>query len=226
MKALFWKDCRINGLVIVIGGVLLVGPYVGAALWQIGDAWPAWPSAPAWAGMVLWSSQVSLAFALVTLALLGGNTIACERADRSAEFLAYLPPSRASILASKAALALTVAAVIWGLNLLMDWGLAPVISRQPLWQISRLHKTNLAASGAFLFGVSWLGSSRLESPAFATSLGIASVFLVLIALAGLKVSVGWPARDEFEYWSNVVLATLGTGSFAAGTWYYLRRVEP
>ncbi len=43
----------------------------------------------------------------------GANAIARERADRSAEFLAYLPISRVRILASKAALPLAVVSVVW-----------------------------------------------------------------------------------------------------------------
>ena len=53
------------------------------------------------------------------LALLGGNSIAGERVDRSAEFLAYLPVSRGRILASKLLVALAAVPLIWLPNLVI-----------------------------------------------------------------------------------------------------------
>ena len=61
----------------------------------------------------------SLALSQLTVALLGGNAIAGEAADCSAEFIAYLPLSRPRLLAGKLSLAFSAAVSIWGPNLLI-----------------------------------------------------------------------------------------------------------
>ena len=63
------------------------------------------------------TAVLSTAASILTLTLLGGYAIACERADRSAEFLAYQPIPRSKILASKLVWPIAAAVVIWSVNL-------------------------------------------------------------------------------------------------------------
>ena len=104
----------------------------------------------------------------LTLALVGGNSIAAERADRSAEFVAYLPLGRGQRLASKLFLPLTGVVVIGAVDLLMlmrQVGIQP-IQKQP----ESLHIFGLVASVALLIcGVSWLVSSIQSSAALAAT---------------------------------------------------------
>ena len=59
------------------------------------------------------SSIYSLIISQLAIALIGGNAIAGERADRSAEFLCSLPITRKRILASKLLISLAIILVIW-----------------------------------------------------------------------------------------------------------------
>ncbi len=115
MKWLLWKDYRVNRAIFIAALVLLVGPHavVAIAIWlgglRRGD----------WAEGFMISSFYSLGLLQVAMALLGGNSIAGERVDRSAEFLAYLPVSRGRILASKFLVALAAVPLIWLPNLVV-----------------------------------------------------------------------------------------------------------
>ncbi len=85
MKSLLWREYRRNRLLMLSGAVLVALPYLIA--FAVNDFYV----------MANWSLGLSNMMA----ALLGGNAIAGETADRSAEFLAYLPVSRLQRFFSK-----------------------------------------------------------------------------------------------------------------------------
>ena len=102
---LLWREYRRNRWILAAGAMLLLLPSLNALR----------------AG----SADIRLAlfvgycfFCSLTVALLAGNAIAGERADRSAEFIAYLPPGRWRLLASKLFLSLIRVTVICGVYLL------------------------------------------------------------------------------------------------------------
>jgi ABC-type transport system involved in multi-copper enzyme maturation permease subunit len=226
MKALFWKDCRLNLLILVLGTGMLLGPHLGGVLWEIYDHWPVFPSATTWARLLFLTSYASLALSQLTLVLLGGNAIAAERADRSAEFLAYLPPSRAQIVVSKILLALATGLVVWAANLLLADVVVPVLSSEEpdVWGLPS--RWRILAGSLFVFGAGWFGSSFLGSPTFATSLGIVAPFLLALVLVVCTLLFAWPAHGTLgDVHCNASLI-LGPVCFAVGTCYYLRRVEP
>ena len=101
MKALLWKDYRLNRGVLLLGVVGMAGVYVVGLVVEVGYTWPALPAAETWAGAICSYGHLALGGVSYVAAMLGGNAIACERSDRSAHFLAYLPPTKAQILASK-----------------------------------------------------------------------------------------------------------------------------
>jgi ABC-type transport system involved in multi-copper enzyme maturation permease subunit len=226
MRALLWKDYRLNRLLLAIGLGLLLGPYAAVVVWQLHSHWPIWPQAAAWAQLLVGASTFSLSLSLLTLVLLAGNAFAGERADRSAEFLAYLPPSRARVLISKALLAFLVATVIWVFNLLVAEGVVPALSAGPVGELAVGPNSHLATAAVLVFGAGWLGSSFLESPTFATTIGIVAPLAVSSLLALSGVFLDWPPREDFGFWWDVAFVMVGVLSFAGGTWYYLRRVEP
>jgi ABC-2 family transporter protein len=226
MRALLWKDYRVNRGVLLLGITLLLGPYAAVSGAALHAHWPSWPPAAEWSALLLTASLFSLGLSELTLVTLAGNAIASERADRSAEFLAYLPPSRLQILASKFLLALLTVAVIWGVNLFVGEVIVPVLgtpSANPADQLAP--RPMLAASAVMLFGAGWLGSALLDSPATATSIGIGATlgvpFLLMTASGLLAVP-----PDDLKSWSINTCLTLGTVCFLAGSVYYLRRVEP
>jgi ABC-type transport system involved in multi-copper enzyme maturation permease subunit len=170
----------------------------------------------------------SLGISQLTLALLGGHAIACERADRSAEFLAYLPLSRAKNLAGKMMLALAVLGLIWVPNLLvlqLAIRLVPESAQTQLYHVGWIALGNIAITGFVFFGVGWLLSSVLESPTFAICGGLATPLLVVMGIG----TVAWFFAIPDELARPLYVGTcllLAPLCFVVGTVYYLRRVEP
>jgi len=235
MSWLIWKEYRHNRLIMIVGLVLLVFPYVVAV--AIG-----WITAlfapelrgelPPWTLRMLGAALYSMALGQLTLGLLGGNAIAGERVDRSAEFLAYLPLSKARILSAKIALAAATAAVIWLLNFVVLLALyagfeegATPRALGNAWS----NFASIATTGLLFFSVAWLLSSLLESPAVSVCVGLITPFLVVTALVLLNLLLAYHGVDG-RRWVFVsyypVCLVLAAASFAAGTWYFLRRVEP
>lgn len=226
MKALLWKDYRINRLILFLGAAFIVGPYAVVLLTLWLDPQRA-SSAMAWADLLIGACQVSLALSLVTAATLGGNAFAGERADRSAEFLAYLPPSRLKILLSKAALSLSAMAGIWVLHLIVMLVLVPSFlgDRSLRWDPTSATET-LAALSAVLFGIGWGASSFLESTSNAASIAFGAPVAVGAVFMGSSNWFDWPANEDFGHYFTIACFTMGIIGFVLGTLHYLRRVEP
>ena len=85
MRALVWKDLRLNRLPLLIGAALLVAPYiiVGTALTHM-PVWEEAARASAWAVLLATGCHFSVMCSQASLALLSGHVIAAERGDRSA----------------------------------------------------------------------------------------------------------------------------------------------
>jgi len=226
MTALLWKDYRLNRLVLFIGVLLLVAPFALAVgsncySWWRHGAFGAWPD------VLVHSGIMSLAFSLLTTGLLGGNAVAGERMDRSTEFLAYLPPTRRALVTSKALLALSALLVIWLLNLLVIYWVAPLTGELlPHVLQSRAESVvTLLCLGVFLFGGSWLASCLLRSCAIATGVGVVGPVALGITLVVLREVVGYADLDVGRWYCTLNLI-LGSACFVAGVGYYLRRLEP
>ncbi len=225
MNWLLWKDYRLNRLIVIMGVAFLILPHLVAL-------YLAWSGLGASAGgtsslgaNLVRSAIFSIMLSQLTFAFLGGNAIACERADRSAEFLAYLPASRAKILAAKMALALAAAAIIWLPNLLIVWLGMPSEWRGgdvEIWTVLG----NVGIAGAVFFCVGWLLSSFLESPAVAVCGGLVAPIAILAAVKAGVWAFGLPRDAVIVRWIQYALPATAALSFVAGTWYYLRRVEP
>ncbi len=227
MSALLWKDWRINRAVLGLLAMLAIGPHLGAIMWLIYEQRPHWPNAESWTYMLGWSSFTSLLLAQVGLAILGGNTIAAERADRSAEFLAYLPPTRVVKLVSKVIVAIAAGAGLWAFFLLMTEVVVPALGAEPgVGFQDDMPWINMLAGGLLLFCGGWLGSSLLSSPALAVCLGFAVTFGVPMLLGASSALVGWPPRESMESWMVAVMFITAAACFIGGSWYYLLRVEP
>jgi ABC-type transport system involved in multi-copper enzyme maturation permease subunit len=224
MTWLLWKDYRLNRLIVIVGLMLFVVPHAVAlaAAWRLYVV----QGISRFSANLLFSSAYSAILSQLTVALLGGHAIACERVDRSAEFLAYLPVSRARILASKLIFALPIVAVVWVPNLLI-YKLAA--AELPTWRGTEAMWSGLgyaAITGATFFGVGWLLSSMLESPTFAVCGGLIAPLVVVIGLQFLGYALDYPLEEFIKLWYPRVCLTLAAACFVAGTWHYLRRVEP
>ncbi len=227
MKALLWKDFRINMFVLGLGIVFLLGPPIVFTGVNVYSDLRYSVLALGWPDMLVLVSSYGLAFQLLTVAMLGGVAVAAERADRSAEFLAYLPPSRLVVLTSKAIIAVGASVLIWCAGVAVGYYVAPLVGVVPEGHISFRDALvpNLTAAAVILFGVAWFASTLLSSHALATGVGIAAPVTLLCGLAGVAYFLGSPAFD-LAGWYRSLGVVLGVVAFAAGTAYYLRRVEP
>lgn len=236
MNWVLWREYRLNRLIRIVGAVLMLVPYVfvlieRAVLWCWPDFMP--PSPPPAIGLFGGAAFWSIGLSLLTLTFLAGNAFAGERADRSAEYLAYLPLSRLRRLAAKLLLALGTAVSIWGFNVLVLLVLYFILLVTPFELPSVRPDDVLVPAGLFvvtglvMFSVAWLVSSLQSSPAFAVCSGLIVPWLLGIALQGAAF-----LYDPNEFGRIVAIGytiaslLLAVVCFSIGMWYYLRRVEP
>jgi ABC-type transport system involved in multi-copper enzyme maturation permease subunit len=229
MKWLFWKEYRQNWLVVVALLIFVVVPYP-FGLFAIYET----PNRHAWPGIVLIASLWSFIITQVALAVAGGNAIAGERVDRSAEFQCILPFTRRKILSAKLLFSLAIAAAIWLINPPIIWCMAKVDSTVLASGPSLLF-INALLTGLVFFSVGWLFSSFLFSPTFATCAGLIAP-AILVSMIGfvaylVRILID-PQIDNrgVEYFFLIAYAgaclITASISFGIGTWLYLRRVEP
>lgn len=229
LRALLWKDLRVNQLPLLIGLVLLFVPYVIASVAVVNmPIWGESTSASAWAVLLATGCHFSLMCSQVSLAMLSGHVIATERGDRSAEFMAYLPPSRRQILLSKAFLVVGAMAIVWGMNLaimcianLLAGDTDASTLTEDMASIS-----HLAAVGILAAGAGWCASSMVENSGPAVTLSLVAPIALFGFFELTRYLANWPDEPSF---SDVYFAgcwPAGLGLFAIGTAYYLRRVEP
>jgi ABC-type transport system involved in multi-copper enzyme maturation permease subunit len=237
MNWLFWKEYRQNRVVVIALLLMLVVPHL-FGLYAMWDEWHeakihghTWQQVlQAWKVVLTGASLYSLGISQVALALIGGNAIAGERADCSAEFQAYLPLTRQKILAAKLLLALAIAAVVWLINpLIIVSNSLPSAGGELAHAPSFM--MNAAITGLVFFCVAWFFSSTLRSPTFSFAAGLAApvIILSLILFGGLLFrSDHWKAGTEPIAQICYVSVSLAVAlpNFGLGTWLFLRRVEP
>ena len=225
MKWLVWKEFGQNRPIMIAAGILLIVPHLVVLIYGLLCEDPSTARVPE---AIVLSVAYSIVLSQLTLALLGGNAIASERADRSAEFLFYLPLSRTRILAGKMTLAIIVALLIWGVNLLILHLAFPSIWRSDAGGAIMIRRTLLGAvlTGAVMYSAGWLLSTRWETPTFPICGGLAAPFVVLLAI----LTATWAGEYQFHEvawpWYQRVCPIVAVLAFLAGTWSYLRRVEP
>jgi len=183
------------------------------------------------------ANVLSLGLSLMTIGMLAGNAIAGERADRSAEFNAYLPVSRQQRLASKLIIPAIVISSIIGVSIL-TWHLFLGLGN------SAHSMVDLGGWGIYLslavaaYGVSWLFSSLQSSVVLASVAGYVGNFLICGVAVGYAVSqyeepvglvfagdVESQFHEAFDPMINLLSLVVASVSFAIGSWRYLRSTE-
>jgi hypothetical protein len=228
LRALFWKDVRVNRLPLLVGVVLLVGPYLLAVGFGMLNPPLGSPGAPAtWGNILALGSIYSLACSQLTLALLAGNVIAVERVDRSAEFLAYLPPSKAQILFSKSALLIGVGLIITAVNLATALVAHLLIGRtdgvslgKPLVDLLQISLVGVGAAG-----VGWAASAKLETTGAPVLFAIVTPIVIPGAFYLTWFALGWSILELSGTTILLTCGVVGAVFFVVGWIYYLRRVE-
>lgn len=242
MKTLLWKDFRQNQNTLIAVGAFLILPYVIALTINLSAKargyWTDHEQQRAVSSYVTSQQSLSLAIGnasafslilgVVAVAFIAGNTFAGERADRSAEFLAYLPIPRERSMISKAILAIGVCLSLFVFNAAVGWwcGL-PYNDPRSLGSFLSI----LGVSAILIFGASWFFSTFMQSPAIAAASGI----LITCLLVGSLLLIDYTVTEDLYEWERIsitrrwypFLATMvGLGMFVAGAVYYPRRIEP
>jgi ABC-type transport system involved in multi-copper enzyme maturation permease subunit len=237
--ALLRKDWRLNRVVVVGAVVLSVLPYVlPVANLRFNPPKYQVPGLRDYLDAVQFSASACLALSVVLAAAFGGLAFAAERRERTAEFLAMVPVSRAAVVLSK----LVVAAVCMAVLIAVHVVVIAVTCRFASIAGIRLHGATpfeaggmAAAFAVALFGFAWALSVFLHSPAIAASIAIALGIGLLFGGAAWAETLS--DYLERRYGGRLTEETVLTilSSFAAGfgllmlfasSVYYLRRVEP
>lgn len=239
MNTLLWKEYRQNARMLIAVGVFLSMPYViGLAIVVIatvrvqlsGDngsgrdlLYQFIGPNQTWVNVIGGVSVWSLCVATLATAFIGGNAFAGERADRAAEFLAYLPIRRGQALASKAILAVGVCAGMIVVNIVIGRICGLPMRDNPSFTDFMV---NLASSALLIFGASWFCSTFLRTPAISAACGVFAAVLVVGTLLLWDYLQGSDEAATTERWYPTIATVAGGGLFIAGVWHYLRRVEP
>jgi hypothetical protein len=212
MKMLLWKDYRLSRFVFLAGAFFLGMPYL-LLLFPDMDFKSIW--------------LLSTGSAQLTMAIVAGNIIACERVDRSSSFLAYQGASRKILIGSKLIICISTFIVILTIPAIISLWL-PVInnlryenSPKP-WEFLGA----CAAIGLCFFGVSWLMSSILSTYGLPILIGVLSPYLISCFLVGITCFL----NIKFDNNSGAILIFIflsffGLLSLFAGTWHYIRTKE-
>jgi len=228
MTWLLWKEYRNNLLIVYVTLFLLLVPYLIAvfAMWKWG-----FHETGGWEFCLGTASIYSLDFSQLAMALIGGNVIAGERLDRSAEFQAYLPIPRSKILWAKLMLALAIAAVVWLPNVSIMWSMVDDVYRRidNGYPLNITMMTFIAITGFTFFCVAWFFSSIIKSPTIAVCAGLITPLIMIGSIsfiANLLANRGVDPLLFAKFWYLSICIFLSLICFAIGTWHYLRRVEP
>lgn len=216
MNSLLWREYRLNRWILVSCLVAILLSYLlGFVLHYFAISDPNEDIGGA-AGFV-WS--------VLTVASLAGNAIAGERADRSAEFVAYLPLRRSSTLASKLFLHLIAIVVLLAVNLRMLR--QAIVEGDPDSESAFWVGIGLLVLGLLVYSVSWLASSLQSSPALATMIGLATPGLIVLCLLSIDERTEMPGfANMFAFRFAMIGFPVAVACFSFGTLYYLRRSEP
>ncbi|MBN1488933.1 MAG: ABC transporter permease subunit [Phycisphaerae bacterium] len=233
MRNLLWKDFWQNSRVLLAVVIVAVGPYVvalviGATQYFVSD-----PSLRSWTGPGGKACGAGMVLSVILAAFIGATAIAGERVDRSAEFAALLPIARRQSVASKAAIGVVSWLVLWMFNAMCVLSIT--------WLIQAAHQTSSSygvlidtvltmtmcgAVGVLLFGIAWLFSSLLNSPAIAAAAAIGTAATLATAVVSLRELLPKGPLSTPLLVCLIAIPTVGgLLSFAAGTVISLRRAE-
>lgn len=191
-----------------------------------------WSKVDEWVAIVRFEAAIFVGMvSAVILPFLAAHSLAGERADRSAEFIAPLPVSRVSRLTAKIALLAAVASAIW-----MPIFAIAAYSRLPL-AIPADERMLVVFSGAFTLlttAIAWSLAAWIASPVFAAGMAIALTVAIPVLVFGVLPAAGVvPSlrQDFLALWMNpdgtLAPVTIGVAVvlFALGGIVELRRLE-
>jgi ABC-type transport system involved in multi-copper enzyme maturation permease subunit len=227
MTDLLKKDWRLNrGTLIASFAVLIMlfGMHV-IALVASESQYPVTPKHAADA--LINAGVVGLFLMAIMAAVYGGIAFALERRERWADLLAVLPVSRAQIVLSKLIVVAACMLLAWAIvgSILLVAAQFTLAPNRHLLPVNLVEPVSIAAGmTVMMFGVAWLLSSVLTSPAISAGVSIGATVSLVFGIATICDYVG----RTYQVTVIIICSTLAVGvlSLVAGTIYYLRRVEP
>jgi ABC-type transport system involved in multi-copper enzyme maturation permease subunit len=224
MFALMKKDWRLNRAPMVGAGVIMLGVYGMTFFYILFTPKESFGYRNIYEPIVK-AGTIMMMISCILAACFGGMAFAAERRDRCADFLAMLPVSRLRVVLSKSIVGWKCALAPWLLNAMVIYAILLTAHDQSDVKSIILLAASTVCCLIMCFGLAWLLSAFLESPALSSSISIgfalAFVFLILDAV-NYRVITNRQA-SILMIWIN---PCIGIVSYIAGTIYYLRRVEP
>ena len=223
MRALLWKELRNYRTLLLLSAVFMSLPYLVVVFFvntMDGEGMPE----DAWIGNLQTACVVCLGIVVVLTSFVGGNAVAGERVERSAEFMGQLPLSRRTVITSKAVFCLGTCVLLGLVPVVIFIILEFAIRNAPYFQETRWPYAMITLA-TFLFGVSWLMSTMLRSPTNAAACAVFSAGAIGmgVALLATKTQIDSNALERGTW---VMMPVIGVACFVIGIVYYLRRVEP
>ena len=220
MIALLKKDWRVNRAPVLGSLVMLLVVYGLAISWLIHTS-----TEHRFVRLTFFGAANTMLFLSSILAACFGDTaFAAERRERSADFLAMLPTSRARIVLSKSIIGWVCVFALWLLNVCV------IIATDVLSDAFRFDSgwAGIVVNGGcqiMCFGLAWLLSTFLESPAISASVSIGATTAFVF---GFELFASSHDFTRAQAWPIVFWFTtcVGAISYITGTIYYLRRIEP
>jgi ABC-type transport system involved in multi-copper enzyme maturation permease subunit len=233
MINLLWKEFWQNSRVLLAIGIVAAGPYaiylillivqmfrmrdqhVEVTVQELGT-------------LLLVASGLSMYLTILLAAFLGGNAVAGERADRSAEFAACLPISPGKAVASKAIVAAGACFAIWAVDaavfLIAGQLASPGHFFDPRSPFDPAIIVISLVGVVGLFGLAWLFSSLLRSPAISAAAALGTGLTLAFVV---RCFLPWEPLSNSRLISLLSLPVgIGVLCFASGVFLCLRRVEP
>jgi ABC-type transport system involved in multi-copper enzyme maturation permease subunit len=237
IRALMAKDMRLFRNYLWSAVLATIGCYAISAVAAIGIT--AYQE-PAYQGAVVrtylaFSSGSSLGLPLTSFfaCLLGGSAFTLERSDRSAEFLACLPPSRMNHLVSKLTIILAAVSIMLlahlgatlAANSLLPYARAANYPVSTPFQMSGF-MTGVAMN-VLMVGSALSVSSWLKSNGVPILCGLLSPILIMSLVSLAFYALGFEG-DAGRFQAMLGVASLSFGVFLAmcGGYWYVVRGEP
>ena len=220
LKALLWKDFRISRKVLIYGIETLTFPYLIILIVAIfGDGYPS--QMRPWS-IVAEGASLSLWFSYLLILVLIDNVITAECLDRSAVFMAYLPPSNAEILTSKSILLFVPCVLCPVLTFLLTHVGDRPPTFSPFGVVAVPNVMTFSALTVLIIGGTWLGGLVRCNGGRRGTVICVIIMPVVFILAGFVMVHGNTNNEILRLWLPILALAVGLICFALGWLYGLR----
>lgn len=186
IAALLWKDVRLTVPVYLFAVCVISTSFLGV----FGLAYAMAPGHFPWAEAILTAVHFSQWLLLPVCAVLGGNAFACEREDRSCEFLMALAVAPRHVLFSKSIITVLTFECLWIACAAVFCAALPFAAIGfDATLPGAASMSTIAAASLLVLGLSWFWSSLMNKPVAAAGTGLLTTGLLYMVLYGVASAV-------------------------------------